>query len=454
MLSLNTVLTHYKRGDIQEEMILHAKDKECVGSFKGEGYAKRPDVLNYPRDILELAKQGVTSFHASEEIWSNPLQIDPTMRKQDVEDLRIGWDLIIDIDCPYFEYSKIAADLIVKALKHHNIEAISIKFSGNKGFHIGVPFEAFPKTIANENTSKRFPDATKDVAIYLKDMVKEIFTAKISEMENGDINKISENLKKKKEDLLSGKIINSDKALDIDTILISSRHLYRMPYSLHEKSGLCSIPIDHNNILDFKKEQAIPENVKIRKDLRFLDRTNVKINQAKDLFDKAIAEAMNKKEIKEFRSEQRKPLEDIPVSAIPEQFFPPCIQNILKGLEDGKKRSLFILTNFLTSVGWSYEKIEALLKEWNKKNNEPLRDVVLLGQTRYHKQQKKNILPPNCQNSMYYKDFAVCKPDNLCQKIKNPVQYAKRKVYYLNKVKNQKNKPNKSTVNPSKSEKQ
>ena len=62
--------------------------------------------------------------------------------------LRKGWDLVIDIDCPYWPYSKIIADLVVKALRHHHISAISAKFSGNKGFHIGVPFEAFPQKIA------------------------------------------------------------------------------------------------------------------------------------------------------------------------------------------------------------------------------------------------------------------------------------------------------------------
>jgi len=133
---------------------------------------------------------------------------------------------------------------------------------------------------------------------------------------------------------------------------------------------------------------------------------------------------VQKKEIKQV---------DIPETAIPEQFFPPCITNILKGLEDGKKRSLFILTNFLTSVGWNHDDIEKLLRKWNKKNNEPLREVSIIGQIRYHKQQKKRILPPNCQNAMYYKDFSVCKPDQLCNKIKNPVQYSKRKTYYLNK---------------------
>ena len=443
MLSKSTILLHYKRKDIQEEMILHSKNKEVVGSFQGEGYAKRPDVLNYPRDILELAKRGVTSFHASEELWSNPLQLDPMLKKQEMEKLRIGWDLVIDIDCHYWEYSKLITDLIIKALKHHNIDAVSCKFSGNKGFHIGVPFEAFPEKIAGEDVSKRFPEDIKEIALYLKAMIRNVFLKKVFEMEKGDINKIAENLKKEVKNIVTGKKLDPGKMIDIDTILISSRHLYRMPYSLHEKSGLVSIPINPDKIMEFEKEMAFPEKVVINPRLRFLDRASVRPNQAKELFDRAIAERVNRESRLEFQKKEIKEV-DIPTEAIPEQFFPPCIHNILKGIQDGKKRSVFVLKNFLISVGWGYEEIEKLIKDWNNKNDEPLRENIIMGQLRYTKQQKKKILPPNCQNQMYYKDFGVCKPDNLCSRIKNPVNYSRRKTFYLNKE-NKKNRfnPNK-----------
>ncbi len=431
MLDLSTTLTYYKRKEIQEELVLHAKDKEVAARYN-EKFGSRPDILKYPSDVLELVKQGATSFHASEERWSNPLQLDPTMKKQDIENLRIGWDLVIDIDCHHWRYSKLIADLIVKALKHHNIEAVSIKFSGNKGFHIGVPFEAFPEKIAGQEVSRRFPEDIKEIALYLKGMIKNIFLKKIIELEKNDINKIAENLKKNLKEITIGEKLNSEKIIDIDTILISSRHLYRMPYSLHEKSGLASIPINPEKILEFEKEYAKPDKVVINKNLRFLDRNNIKPNQARELFDRAIAERVNREKRLQFQKTEIRPVE-IPTHAIPEQFFPPCIHNILKGLEDGKKRSLFILTNFLVSVGWGYDKIEKRLNKWNKKNQEPLREVSIKGQLRYHKQQKKKILPPNCQNQIYYKDFGVCKPDNLCSKIKNPVQYTKRKTFYLNK---------------------
>ena len=439
-IDIGTVLRHYKREDVQKEMILHGKDKEVVGSFGGTCYAKRPDVISYPRDILELVKQGITSFHASEELWSNPLRLDPLLKKQEIEELRIGWDLIIDIDCPYWDYSKLITDLVVKALKHHNIGSISVKFSGNKGFHIGVPFEAFPEKIAGEDVSKRFPEDIREIALYIKSMIQDIFVKKVFDIEKGDINNIATNLKKDVKDIVKEKKLDGDKMVDINTILISQRHLYRMPYSLHEKSGLVSLPIDPDKVMEFDKTSAIPEKLIVNEKFRFLDRENVKPNQAKELFDRAIAERVNREDKEEFKKTEIKEV-DIPQDAIPEQFFPPCIQNVLKGLEDGRKRSLFILTNFLTSVGWDYDKIEERLKKWNKANKEPLREVVLVGQLRYHKQRKKKILPPNCQNGMYYKDFNICKPDQLCSKIKNPVQYSKRKTYYLNKKENPTGKP-------------
>jgi hypothetical protein len=391
MISLSTVLLHYKRKDIQEEMVLHGKD-----------------------------------------IWSNPLQLDPMLKKQEMEKLRIGWDLVIDIDCLYWEYSKLITDLIVKALKHHNIDAVSVKFSGNKGFHIGVPFEAFPEKIAGEEVSKRFPEDIREIALYLKSMIKSVFLKRVFETEKGDVNKIAANLKKEVKAIVTGKRLDAEKMIDIDTILISSRHLYRMPYSLHEKSGLASIPVDPDKILEFEKEMAKPGKVVIDEKFRFLNRENIKNGQAKELFDRAIAERVNRESRMEFQKKEIREV-DIPTEAIPEQFFPPCIHNILKGLTDGKKRSVFILKNFLGSVGWGYDEIEKLIKEWNKKNDEPLRENIIIGQLRYSKQQKKKILPPNCQNMMYYKDFAVCKPDTLCSRIKNPVNYSRRKTHYLNK---------------------
>ena len=68
--------------------------------------------------------------------------------------------------------------------------------------------------------------------------------------------------------------------------------------------------------------------------------------------------------------------------------------------------------------------IEKRIREWNKKNPEPLKETIINGQLNYHKRNKENILPPNCDKKMYYKDMRVCMPDNFCKKVKNPVNYA------------------------------
>src|SRR3989338_1024444 len=109
MIPINVSLSHYKRKDIQEEIIANSKDREVIAKFN-DNFSKRPDILRHPSDILELAKQGATSFHGSEELWRSPLQLDTSLKRHELYNLRIGWDLVLDIDCGFFEYSKIAAD--------------------------------------------------------------------------------------------------------------------------------------------------------------------------------------------------------------------------------------------------------------------------------------------------------------------------------------------------------
>ena len=76
-----------------------------------------------------------------------PLLIETGKRKEDLDQIRKGWDLILDIDCKELRYSQIAADLLVQALRYHDIENITVKFSGNHGFHIAVPFQSFPEEV-------------------------------------------------------------------------------------------------------------------------------------------------------------------------------------------------------------------------------------------------------------------------------------------------------------------
>ncbi len=427
-IHISTVLKHYKQPHIQQALVNEAGNKEIAVSYGGTGYGKRPDMLKYPGDVLEMVKQGATSFHCSEELWNNPLQVTTGMKPEELSELRIGWDLLLDIDCPELEYSKIAGDLLVHALKHEGIVNPAVKFSGNHGFHIGVPWEAFPPTINGTPTKNLFPDGPRRIAAYLQYKIGEHLQKKLLQMATPT--QLAEKTGKTLQEITKKGQLDPFAVLSIDTVLIASRHLYRMPYSLNEKSGLCSVVIKPEEILGFTKDKAKPELVKETKP--FLVRTQTGEGR------KLLMNAFDfKPKIVEERTEIKRVFQPLE-GAVPEQYFPPCIQKINQGLVDGKKRALLILINFLSSVGWGYDQIEHYIFEWNKKNKEPLRDVYINGQLRYAKQGKAK-LPPNCDNKAYMVALGVCQPDNFCgaqgnpgmdtftSRIKNPANYSIKK---------------------------
>lgn len=407
----------YSRQDIQKRIIEIAKNREMAVKFGDRGFGKRPDVLMFEGDIGELVKQGATSFHISEERWKEPLELRAGMNKKQLDELRTGWDLIIDIDSKNIEHSKIMAEVLIEALKFHNINKPSVKFSGNKGFHIGISFDSFPDKVNETETKILFPEGPKIIASYLKEMIKDMLSTKILE------NKTIEELKKE----FGNKIIrrgefNPFNIVDVDSALISNRHMFRAPYSYHEKSGLISVPIE--NLKRFDVKTAMPENVKA--DMGFLQ----KGEDASQLLIQAFD--WNSKNRKEDIREEKKREFSLPEKAIEEKYFPSCILLGLKGLEDGKKRFLFLLINFLRNMGWTDENIKKRVGEWNRKNKEPLRENYITSQINWHTRQKQRLLPPNCENAAYYLDIRICRKDGLCMRVKNPVNYALRKRRFKN----------------------
>ena len=429
------LIKYYSRPEIQNAIFEAAKNREVGVQFANGGYGKRPDILQYPSDVLELVKQGVVAFNFSEERWEDPLEIQSGMQRKDLDKLRIGWDLVLDIDSDFLEYAIIAADLIIKALEYYNVP-VTIKFSGRAGFHIAVPWEAFPDTVEGVETRLLFPEAPKKIALYLENMIEKPLEDELLKKESLD--EIHKKTQIPVDKLFVDGKLNVFEILHIDTVLISSRHLFRAVYSINQKSGLISIPIEKNVVLKFDKEMAKPDNITSEYIGRhkYLD-TNVVKGSAKDLFITAFDFASKKEHDKEMfkdyderEKSEKADYEEIK-EAIPEKLFPPCIKLILGGqINDGRKRAVFILINFLKSVGWSQQMIELRLKEWNKALKNPLREQDYLGQLRYSKD-KETILPPNCDNKAYYIDIGVCKPDSLCAKIKNPVQYASRKMWIM-----------------------
>ncbi len=434
LLDISTALKFYKRREIQEEIVRHAENREAAIQFNGV-FGRRPEILHHPAEILDAVQNGATSFHVSEERWFNPLQLSTALKKTELEELRSGWDLVLDIDCKIFEYSRIAGDLIVRFLHSQGVKSISAKFSGNKGFHIGVPFEAFPSEINGKDIKSLFPEAARRIAFFIKENIKLPLGEKIMEFEKRDLAKVKQRTGCGGEVIGCRKnsygddipFLDAEKFLEIDTVLISSRHLYRAPYSFNEKSGLVSVPLDSEKILAFEKEMARPEKVMVSS-FPFLER-NARRGEAKTLFVSAYDFKLPEEKKKNWESSRAAEFLESNKAKVPEEMFPPCIKSIDKGMEDGRKRALFILMQFLRKTGRTEEEVEQYIREWNKRNPEELRETYFIPQLKHSKGSDK--LPPNCSNDGYMKAIGVCKPDDFCKKIKNPANYAllKYKIY-------------------------
>ncbi|MFC1682098.1 DNA primase small subunit domain-containing protein [Nanoarchaeota archaeon] len=399
-------ITHlyYSRPDIQEAIFKFCKNREISPRYF-EGFGKRPDIFQYKNDILELVKKGATSFHCSEEIWDDPLKVQTGMNPKQLNEIRTGWDFLIDIDSKYLDYSKIMAKEIIRVLNFHGIKNIGLKYSGSKGFHLLVPWKAFPKEINDIKTSDMFPEWPRIVLKYINEKINPNLLKEITRLSTP--NKYIRDYEGSKEVIP-------------DLVLVSPRHLFRTPYSLHEKTSLSSAVIDPEKINEFKPNDADPMKIKPKPFT-----PDSKEGEASELLMQAL-DWHNEK-----RPEQKKQIEykSIKLSNLSEQNFPPCIQNILKGITDGKKRALFALINAFRSVGMEKDELEKRIQDWNKKNNPQLKEGYIKSQLDWTYRQRP-IMPPNCKE--FYQGIAVCIPDSLCNKVKNPVNYIIKKNFQSN----------------------
>ncbi|MBT4165477.1 hypothetical protein HOE04_00375 [archaeon] len=507
---------YYMRGDIKKAIYDFSLKRECVPRYF-EGFGKRPDSFQYEGDVLEQVKRGATSFHCSEELWDDVLEINNEMSRDEFNELRCGWDLLLDIDSPYLEYSKIYAEILISVLKFHGIDNVGVKFSGSKGFHVIVPWGAFPEEIYGKKTKDMFPEWPRLICEYLGSIIQpkladkilhddslkeiakktgreeselvvrecvschrpavkknlihwicpackneidaeegmynnrrkskcpnpecrtELFEASREEMHYCKYCEV--NSKRNPEMFEEKERFDTDKLIEADLILVSPRHLFRMPYSLHEKTALSSVVIDKDKIKDFQITDARPLKVKVdefyvdvRKDegkellLQALD-----WKEQKDRYERIVEDM--KKGADKLEGVGNKPkhsgeFKQIIIPEPPEEIFPPQIKLILNGLKhDGRKRALFVLLSFFKSLGAKDEWIEKKVFEWNEKNYHPLKKGYLLGQLNWYRKGPLR-LPPNFGNDIY-QELGVDEIDELVRQTKNPVSYAVKKWFQL-----------------------
>jgi hypothetical protein len=408
---------YYSRKEIQKIIFEFSKNREVVPIFF-YGFGKRPDALQYPSDVFELVKKGATSFHCSEELWSDPLKIQTGMNEKQLNELRTGWDFLIDIDSRYIDYSKILAELIINFLEFHGIKNLGLKFSGSKGFHILIPWKSFPKEVNETKTSNMFPEWPRIITRYITDRIEKKLIDKITELSK------------------PGKYVRDFKApkeVIPDLILVSPRHLFRAPYSLHEKTALASIVINPGSVRNFELKDADPVKLSEDKLKNFIP--DAEEGEASELLMQALDWHKEKNPEEEKKSFEFSNAKTIKLSNLSEDNFPPCIKKILQGLEDGQNRSLFALINLFRSIGMEKDEIEQRIEEWNKKNNPRLKEGIIKSQLSWN-YRRRPMMPPNCKE--FYQGLGVCIPDSLCNIIKNPVNYTIRKNFQEKKISDRK----------------
>jgi len=407
---------YYSNPKIQKAILNFSKNRETIPRYF-EGFGKRPDTLEYPGDVFGLVQKGATSFHVSEELWHDPLRISTSLTPQQFNELREGWDLLLDIDSKYIDYSKILVELIIKLFKFHGAKNFGIKFSGSKGFHIIIPWKAFPKEINEVQTKDMFPEWPRILTKYIMYATEKDLIEKVTQISKFGANKYVRDFQAPKEVMP-------------DLILVSPRHLFRAPYSLHEKTSLASVVLKPEELENFELKDARPLKMEIR---NFMP--EVEEGEASELLREALdwhktlpqEERGETKNFKNFKKVDLKEL--IGEKKISDRFFPPSIKKILLGINDGKKRALFILLNFFRSIGIDRKELEERLYSWNKKNPLPLPEGYLQSQLSWS-YRNKSVLPPNFDKD-YYKGIGVI-PTFEEMRYKNPSNFAIKKLVQEN----------------------
>ena len=101
------------------------------------------------------------------------MQLKSEIPKQEMDDLRKGFDFIIDIDAKAkLKHAQVAAIKVYEFLQSFGITP-TVKFSGSRGFHLAVSGNAFPSKIDFKDISQKYPDVPQTIANFIRERIRD-----------------------------------------------------------------------------------------------------------------------------------------------------------------------------------------------------------------------------------------------------------------------------------------
>jgi len=220
-------LTYYT-DEVIQTLSLQCKDRE-IFLKSGENVSHRPLQVNSAEELKWLIqtfnKNSILGIHVTIEKFSDPL----LLAEQSPDKLRVGWDLLIDLDTDNIQDAKRTALAVIALLNHFCINSVKVKFSGRRGFHIIIPGLAFHNFKTDREFITAYPNVPKAACRFIEACLKP----------------------------------EQKKGVTFDYEVYRPRHLMRLAYSLHEETGLVSMPVDVSKINGFDVNDAKQNNVDI-----------------------------------------------------------------------------------------------------------------------------------------------------------------------------------------------
>jgi hypothetical protein len=314
---------------------------------------------------------------------------------------------------------KYAAQFMVNKLKTMLPDSIHVAFSGG-GIHIYIHHKCF----------KHFPEIAEDDIEHIWYQLQEAFNFYIKDVEKEFFEKYPEHKDKVKFDALN-----------------NQKRVFKTIFSVHKKLPYAVIPLNLNNI-NIKFDDA---KLPIKKEILEHGQNWYKT------WDTDITKFLLELKKYEYQVIEKYPRDikiDVKIAdeEIIKDYFPPCIKRVLqtKKMYTGKTRAITFFATFLGQCGWdkknAYELFARkacelgaqksnIFRSWFGKMNTPKCITI----------QKRG----QCFPAMNMGELSICKPDEICQKIRNPFEYAcvKKNRNDKNKRKNKINTKNFSYEN-------